>query len=220
MFPPTPSGLVRHSIIVLIFGLLLVLAGAFWLDLLLANFFALPELGEVYYYSREVTNIGDSIHYFILALIGWIFAKWIYSRSLYLQKKLSAERNQQIKAWSGFLIRSLLVCGLLLHVVKILVGRQRPHVAEYFYNLNFAPFNLHWHWQSFPSGHSQVLFTVATVLALRWPRGRAWFLLAALLFAYTRVTIHQHFFSDIIAGAVLGYLVTLWNYRRWPPKGL
>lgn len=155
--------LFRHSAIIIALTALAVALGIFLLDLLIADFAARPEMQRVYYYSREVTNIGDSLHYFTLALLGLIFSRLLYPRLSFLRTKVSAARNRMIYYWSLFLLKALILCGIVLHIFKFTVGRQRPHVAENFYNLNFAPFNLHHHWQSWPSGHSQVMFTVATV---------------------------------------------------------
>lgn len=210
--------LIRHSLWVTLFALAALALGVYRLDRLIAVFFARPELAQVYYWSREITNIGDSVHYFVISLAGIIFAKLLWPRLSFLRARVSAGLAQRIGAWSLFLLKALLLCGVVLHIFKFSIGRQRPHVAVDFYNLNFSPFNFHHHWQSLPSGHSQVLFTVATVAALIWPRGRWCFFVAALLFSFTRMTIHQHFFSDIMGGALVGYLVTVWMYHLWPPR--
>lgn len=195
-----------------------VFAGFYYLDLTIANFFRLPELEKVYYYSREITNVGYSIHYFITALIGILFSKLIYPKTHYFKKSISNEQNAQIFQWSVFLIKALLVVGVALNIFKFIFGRLRPHASENFYNMNFQPFNFHSHWHSFPSGHSQVAFTVAVVALMIWPRHKYVFLGIAAIFAITRITIHQHFFSDMVAGALLGYLGTLWLLHLWPGK--
>ncbi|MEQ1723428.1 MAG: phosphatase PAP2 family protein [Pseudobdellovibrio sp.] len=193
-----------------------IINGLYWLDLVVAHYFKQPQLDSVYYYSREITNIGYSIHYFIAALLGLIFAKYIYPNTQYFKNRMSEASNKKIFDWSVFLIKALVVVGVLLHIIKIIIGRQRPHLDVNFYNLNFIPFNFHHHWHSFPSGHAQVVFTVAAVLLSIWPRQKFVFLAMAAFFAFTRVVIHQHFFSDMIGGACLGYLGTLWLLNLWP----
>jgi membrane-associated phospholipid phosphatase len=216
--PHNREWLIRHSLIVLLASVVTILIGIFWLDLIIAQFFKQPELESVYYYSREITNIGYSIHYFIAALLGLIFANYIYPKTKFFKNKISESANKKIFNWSVFLIKALLVVGLILHIIKIIFGRQRPHLDANFYNLNFTPFNFHHHWHSFPSGHSQVVFTVAAVLLLIWPRQKFIFLALATFFAFTRIVIHQHYFSDIIGGACLGYLGTLWLLNLWPSQ--
>ena len=79
-----------------------------------------------------------------------------------------------------------------------------------------------WDYHSFVSGHSQVMFTVATMFSLAFPKLRWFFVSIAAFFAFTRVVIHDHFLSDIIGGAVVGvvgsmtatYWVHLWLNRN------
>lgn len=195
-----------------------ILVSIFFLDLPVANYFGQQELGKVYYYSREITNIGYSIHYFIIALMGIVFSKWIYPNVDFFRKKINEEQNREIKKWSFFSVKALLLVGILVNVMKFIVGRKRPHVSENFYPLNFDSFNLDSHWHSLPSGHAQVLFTVATIAILIWPKKKYLFLILAIFLTFTRVTIHQHFLSDIITGATIGYLATLWLHYLWPSK--
>ncbi len=202
--------LLRHTLIILGISLPLIALSIFFFDLNIAEFFNQPELARVYYYSREITNIGYSIHYFAIAIFGIIFSKFIYPRIQLINKRMSAALNLAISQWSWFAVKVLILAGIPVHLIKMGIGRQRPHVSGDFNPLNFAPFNLHHHWHSFPSGHAQVLFSVATIALLIWPRHRYYFLGTAFLLALTRVTIHQHFFSDLLAGAVVGYLTTVW----------
>ncbi|MBP7075437.1 MAG: phosphatase PAP2 family protein [Bacteroidales bacterium] len=62
---------------------------------------------------------------------------------------------------------------------------------------------------SFPSGHATTAFTLFFVLSMvsgRWWLKMGLFILA-LVVAYSRVCLSQHFFEDVIAGAALGFVV-------------
>ncbi len=86
---------------------------------------------------------------------------------------------------------------------------------------------------SFPSGHSASAFALFSFFALRL-RDKKWglpLLLGAVLIAYTRVYIAQHFFGDVLAGSLVGVLTVLGmtalldaHYDRhpaaWHQKGL
>ena len=64
---------------------------------------------------------------------------------------------------------------------------------------------------SFPSGHAASVFALFSFFALRLKEKR-WgvpLLLAAVLIAYTRVHIAQHFYGDVLAGSLLGILTVL-----------
>lgn len=197
---------------------LAIVASFLYLDLRAANLFNQQELQRIYYYSREITNIGYSIHYFLLALLCLLFSKFIYPRSNYFQSKISIYRNDRLLKWSIFSMKSFFLIGVGLNILKYIIGRLRPHASPDFENMNFEMFNFHSHWHSFPSGHSQVLFTAATLALLIWPKFRYLFLFLAGLLAMTRITIHQHFLSDMIAGALIGHLATLWLYFYWPHR--
>lgn len=59
---------------------------------------------------------------------------------------------------------------------------------------------------SFPSGHSAAIFALCAFLALQLP-AKKWglpLLLTALLIAFTRVYLAQHFWGDLLAGSLLG----------------
>ncbi len=59
---------------------------------------------------------------------------------------------------------------------------------------------------SFPSGHSAAIFALCAFLALQLP-AKKWglpLLFAALLIAFTRVYLAQHFWGDLLAGSLLG----------------
>ncbi|MCL5670580.1 MAG: phosphatase PAP2 family protein [Acidobacteria bacterium] len=63
----------------------------------------------------------------------------------------------------------------------------------------------------FPSGHTIAAFSIATIFAERYPR-HCWvpwvaYGLAALV-GFSRVTLQDHFPSDVFAGAVLGFTIS------------
>lgn len=61
--------------------------------------------------------------------------------------------------------------------------------------------------QSFPSGDTAVAFVLSTILAFHFPRHRIIFFVLALGCAASRYVLNAHWLSDILAGAILGYLV-------------
>lgn len=208
--------LVQHTLFVGLIAFGLIVLGLTRLDQTIAFLFSQPEYQGLAYLSREVTNVGYSIHYFVLALTLFCIAKYFHNKIRHLREK--PKLKIAIEQWSIFVFKSLILIGIAIQILKIIFGRQRPHTTESFENLAFDPFNFHWHWHSFPSGHTQVMFTVATIGYLIWPKLRPVFFFAAAFFAFTRVIILQHFFSDFIFGAFIGYILTLWIYYKWPPK--
>lgn len=71
---------------------------------------------------------------------------------------------------------------------------------------------------SFPSGHASTAFAAAVALSLVVPRAAPFALTLAALVAYSRVYLGVHYWTDILAGAVLGTLVALAVVRAWPAR--
>ncbi len=198
----------RHALWV--FGLSLLAAGlaAFFLDQRVALFFNQPYLMEFRRYAREITNVGLSQHYFIISVFLYIYMRFFAPR---LKPWINhPQKTDYLRRWALNFFAALVFSGLFIQVVKMVVGRQRPHRSSPVFDpFVFDPFTAHWHWHSFPSGHSQTMFAVATMMTLAFPRLTwLWFLFAVLMCS-TRVIIHDHFVSDTIMGACFGYLATL-----------
>ena len=83
-------------------------------------------------------------------------------------------------------------------IVKVLVDRPRPTGAH----LVAIPSSA-----SFPSGHATTAFAAATALAVLVPWTRWWAFAFAAWAAYSRVYLGVHYWTDVIAGAVLGVVV-------------
>jgi len=58
---------------------------------------------------------------------------------------------------------------------------------------------------TFPSGHTALAFATFVVLAAAFPRARWWFLALACGVGASRVLMGEHFVSDVVAGAGVGY---------------
>lgn len=69
----------------------------------------------------------------------------------------------------------------------------------------FRPFSLEHAGLTFPSGHTALAFACFAVLSRAFPRARWWFLFLASSVGVSRVLMGEHFLSDVIAGAGVGY---------------
>jgi undecaprenyl-diphosphatase len=136
--------------------------------------------------------------------------------------------------WMNFsaLAASAIVGGIALHMVKNAVHAPRPltvfasDIAAGRVNVNVMFDRLYQN--SFPSGHTQIAFTVAAVLLwafarsgkLRW-WGAAIILVLASLIGLSRIYVGAHFPSDVLGGIVLGVVTALpccWLVGRWKGK--
>ena len=101
--------------------------------------------------------------------------------------------------------------SVVVQIFKHLFNAPRP--LKYFENI--APirvidgYPVH-EWNSFPSGHSASAFTLAVLLSYLLPhRSRHWIIVPlAALTAFSRVYLAQHFLEDIIAGSIIGVVMT------------
>ena len=203
----------RRGVLFFVLSLFTSAFSLLFFDQQLAVHYAEASREDLWVLAREITDIGLGSHYFLAS--SFIFV------SLFLWRKMarsSHQRREDLLHWSAQFFLSLCACGLVVFLLKALVGRERPHrSAPEYIPWNFESFNFHWHYQSFPSGHSQVLFTVATMLAFFFPRGSVVFFLLASGLAFTRVITHSHYLSDCIWGAYIGWIVTtlvVIKYRR------
>ena len=120
--------------------------------------------------------------------------------------------------------------GLLAQLFKRTVfdGIKRPSkVFEGLTDLHFVDgVTLHGNF-SFPSGHATEAFSIFFLLGfLSRNRAVEYFCFSmALLVAFSRVYLSQHFFEDIYAGSVLGtgftfIVIALFRDRKWGEQGL
>ncbi|MEI9933571.1 MAG: phosphatase PAP2 family protein [Ferruginibacter sp.] len=102
---------------------------------------------------------------------------------------------------------AFLSSGILAQIVKHIYNSPRPKFYfgntedQYFIKgIDFA-FN-----NSFPSGHTATAFAVATVLVLNLQNKKLQLplLFAALLVAFSRIYLGQHFLLDVLVGAFIG----------------
>lgn len=172
-------------------------------------------------FNREITEIGEARHFFFVSFFLYILCRFLLTPKeivrIHKGSWMQRVNWQWIQAWGLQLFLSLCFSGLVLHLIKKLVGRQRPHKSPTFDPQVFDPLKLHWDWNSFPSGHSQTLFTVLVFLILLWPRARWFFLAIVSYLAMTRAFTQAHFVSDVLAGGFIGYagaILTLrWFYH-------
>lgn len=111
---------------------------------------------------------------------------------------------------SGFIFASIAVSGIATNIVKILLGRARPHAAETLFWPIFQPIAPSGDFHSFPSGHANTLFCIAIAVGFFAPRLRIPLLIAAAVLAFGRVLQFKHFISDSVGGALLAALTTIW----------
>lgn len=166
---------------------------------------------------RTITALGDSGWMLTACALVAGFALWIGRRAGSLRLRRGAARLRDQAVFVGVCVGGL---GLLAIVLKFSIGRARPKLHDTLGQFHFEPFALTFKINSFPSGHAATLLALATALALLAPRWRPLFYTVALWAAFSRVATGQHYLSDVIAGATLGYFGALWLAGRAAARGL
>ncbi|MBI4181901.1 MAG: phosphatase PAP2 family protein [Candidatus Aenigmarchaeota archaeon] len=152
------------------------------------------------------TLLGTPEAWFALAVGGGLF---------YLGYRRHLQHRREVKAFLEVMIISLLVVFALVQVLKIATDLPRPCGPENPYCRDDP---------SFPSGHAATGFVFFTALFLydrkSWP-----LFLVPVLVAFSRAALGVHTWADVLAGSLIGILLTLgvWRllrlaWRRPPPR--
>ena len=118
--------------------------------------------------------------------------------------------------WKDAGWQTLIAHGLVAvsaNILKHAIGRPRPKFMHAG-NLELSPISGSG-WDSFPSGHAAAALTVATVLALKFPRARWPILAVAVAVAASRVFRGSHYLTDVAGGAALGYVMGMVAGHPW-----
>jgi membrane-associated phospholipid phosphatase len=116
-------------------------------------------------------------------------------------------RDERFEAATYDLVDATIMNVVYFQSLKLIVRRERPNGSNN---------------QSFPSGHTSHAFAVATVFERHygWKIGAPAYVFAGIVGA-SRMKEDMHYFSDVVAGAALGYIVgrTVVRVNGQPPPG-
>jgi len=139
---------------------------------------------------------------------------------------LIAKDDKAVKT-GALALSAMLQSGILVQFLKGLPGRQRPYWAQgvdhwsgpigFFRRFESGQSG---RYDSFPSGHTITVFSLATVAAMQYEE-HVW----VPVFAYTmatgaalsRLTENKHWLSDVLVGGFLGHIIgrmIVLNHRR------
>lgn len=152
---------------------------------------------------KDITDLGKGFHYF------WTTLALGIGCALIARRTHRAHLKSRLISWSRFFNFAFLnfcVSGLLVLVFKMLIGRARPSAHSVFTNTVFQPLNFDHVYQSFPSGHTQVVFTFAFLVGLRSRLLLVPALAFASVIAASRIAGNDHFLSDIWGGILFAWI--------------
>lgn len=121
---------------------------------------------------------------------------------------------------SLYFFATIAISGVLVQIVKHLVGRARPPLLSVDGAFHFQGFVTQNALASFPSGHTTSAFAAAIALGYMRQDWRRGLLAGAVLIGLSRILVGAHFPSDVVAGAALGSIVSLALARSFARRGL
>jgi membrane-associated phospholipid phosphatase len=147
-----------------------------------------------------ITDIGEGLTVIILSAIIALFS---YRKALLLAS-------------------SYAVTSIVAQILKYLFDAPRPKVyfSDQLSHIHFVKGLYIYTAHSFPSGHSVTAFSAAAVITYLC-KNSGWgipALLVAMLVGYSRMYLSQHFFEDVMAGSVIGVIVTVFWLSRLDSK--
>jgi len=118
--------------------------------------------------------------------------------------------------WALYELLAALMTLIFVFIAKQLIFNGMPRPAKYFENKEVLHLvegvKMH-EWNSFPSGHTITAFAIFMILVLVVKNKylKFLFVMAAILAAYSRVYLSQHFLGDIFSGAIIGTLIAVFS---------
>jgi membrane-associated phospholipid phosphatase len=143
---------------------------------------------------KQATHLGE----------GWL-AVPVCLLIIYKDKRLGF-------AISVICIASALITQFNKHFV--FDNALRPSILLKQFNLHFVEGVEMLGYHSFPSGHTTAAFAVFTTLAFIYPKSKFQivFLFLALLTAFSRIYLLQHFLRDTVVGSLIGFATAFLLY--------
>ncbi|MBX6323727.1 MAG: phosphatase PAP2 family protein [Rhodospirillaceae bacterium] len=119
----------------------------------------------------------------------------------------------------AFLFAAVAASGLVVDLIKWLVGRTRPRLVAEGVPYGFEPLRLAADYQSFPSGHACTLVALALVAGFLAPRLMVPLLALAGVLALGRIAAGAHYLSDLLGGAAVAVAVACALRERFAARG-
>ncbi len=118
------------------------------------------------------------------------------------------------RRWIAPLWLTLGVSATVSLILKVAIQRFRPYQLGIVPLLSILQEASHEIWNfSFPSSHALFAFCAIPILSQQYPKLKKVWIGIAVLIALSRVYLGLHFFSDVLTGAFLGYLIGIMVVR-------
>lgn len=184
------------------FALILIGVACFAIDRRAAHFFhaAIPRsFDRVLHATTDWAKGGIWLVAAALALIVSRVVQWTLGPS--------PEMYRLARVSLAFLV-CLTAASIVLHSIKVVLGRRRPRDELELNLYGFRPFTWDLRKDSFPSGHALTITCVAVVMSGIAPESAPVFFAVAAWLALTRALLNSHYLGDVFVGAGIALVVT------------
>ena len=162
----------------IIFSGIFLLIISIFLDEAIAN-------NIIFYRNDFLTNVMSAFSFLGSALI------------IFLLTTLLFLRDKRKRSYIPVLWLTLLVSLIIGTIIKNLISRPRPGIIPLEFKNTF----------SFPSIHAVAVFAPLALIEKEFPKIKWIWLSFGILVLISRIYLGVHYFSDVIAGALFGYII-------------
>ncbi|MBS3945568.1 MAG: phosphatase PAP2 family protein [Melioribacter sp.] len=183
------------------FLFLLIYITLFFIDPLIREWFS-----KIHNYVTDfIFNMGHFYGKFYLTFYAILF---YFILGVILQK-------DYFKKIGVLLLKSFLISGFLITILKSILGRSRPYTGNGHLTFNLITFGPN-EKLSLPSGNVGIAFVFSTITAYLvdnkiW---KCFWYLMAVITSFSRIYNDQHWFTDVIMAAAISVSITKHNIKR------
>ena len=167
-----------------------------------------PEIANAF---ASITDIGKSDWILIPLGLAILFLFALNWRSF--DRGLRASVSSFL-IYAGYIFTAVAASGILVIIVKILIGRARPKFFDQLGAFDFSPLTFDAGYASFPSGHAATVFALVGAGLFLFPRLRVLLIAIGVWSALSRTFVGAHYPSDLAAGMLIGLAVS-YRLARW-----
>lgn len=179
----------RDKVILISILVLISIFVSFYFDNMLVKQISLFRNGILNNFFLVVTFIGSSIMIFFILTVLFLW-------------------REHKRRWILPLWACLIISSFFSFILKFSIQRARPFQTGIISLLPSLQEVSHSVWNfSFPSSHAMIAFCAIPILSEQFPKLKNFWIIFAVLVAFSRVYFGLHFVSDIIVGGVIGYLI-------------
>jgi len=144
--------------------------------------------------DKIIINLVNAIQYpllftffYTITLLG---ETYIFAGIAIILTAVLMTRRKPITAF----VLTIITSGIVQVLLKLIIDRPRSLGSLVITKMS-----------SFPSGHTMMFFAIIPIMSKNFPKIKITLWTIAILVGISRIYLGAHYFSDVIAGAIIGY---------------